>query len=102
MDVTALGNVYWRSDNRSPKWLVVWSRGSKDPHVFTSLTQFRTTVAQEADGSLFSGEPILSGDFRPTPAVADLVETVAQPLPADLAVALGVPEGTKQLGAWHE
>lgn len=102
MDVTALGNIYWRPANRDPKWLVVWSRGAKDPHVFRNLGEFRNMVAQEAQGTLFTGEPVLSGDYRPTAAVTAMISTVAQPLPADLAAKLELPEGTQHLGVWQE
>jgi hypothetical protein len=102
MDVTALGNIYWRPASKDPKWLVVWSRGAKDPHVFRNLSEFRNTVAQEAQGTLFTGEPVLSGDYRPTSAVTAMISTVAQPLPADLAAKLELPDGTQHLGIWQE
>ena len=86
MDVTALGNVYYRADAVSPKWIVVWARRDKDPFVFTTVDQFRAQVHQEETGRLLSGPAILTEDFRlRQPAGKKLIGAIAQPMPEELA-----------------
>lgn len=101
LNVTAAGNVYHRSDNRSPKWLVVWARGPKEPYIFANLGQFRGTVGQETPGLLLTQPAVVPSTYAPTEAVLRSVGAVAQPMPDDLASRVGVPAETKHLGAWR-
>ena len=100
MDVTALGNVYQRSSPELPRWIVVWARREKDPHVFRTLDQFRRTVSQEEPGRLFEGTPVLTNDLKPRPVLTQLASSIAQPIPDRLAEIAAVPPDTKHLGAW--
>jgi hypothetical protein len=100
MDVTALGNVYQRPDTASPRWMIVWSRRDKDPFVFRSVDQFRATVQQEESGAEFTGTRALTPELGPEPALERLYDSVAQPLPDDLAELAGRPVGDQHLGAW--
>ncbi|QDB80172.1 DUF1565 domain-containing protein [Georgenia sp. 311] len=100
MDVTALGNVYVRPDAGSPKWVVVWSRRDRDPYVFRSVADFRRTVNQEGTGTELTGTAALSPDLHPLPVLEQLVASVAQPLPREIAELVGQDEGAQHLGAW--
>jgi len=100
MDVTALGNVYQRPGAASPKWIVVWARRAKDPHVFRTVDQFRRTVHQEETGVMYSGTSVLTKNLRPRPALVRLTRTIAQPIPEELAKQTGHLAGTQHLGSW--
>ena len=100
LNITAMGNVYHRPDDRSPKWLVVWSRADRDPYIFKTLAAFSTTVGQEDPGHLFTGAPIVTPGFDVRSSVDLLAGSVAQPMPDDIAPRAGVVEGTMRLGAW--
>ncbi|WP_406832612.1 right-handed parallel beta-helix repeat-containing protein [Pedococcus sp. KACC 23699] len=100
MGVSANGNVYHRRDTATPTWLVVWSRGSTDPSVFTSLTQMVSTTGQERRGREFVGTAVLSSTGVPTSAVASLAPSVAEALPSDVAARIGRPAGSVHLGIW--
>jgi parallel beta-helix repeat protein len=101
LNVTALGNVYHRSDNRSPRWVVVWARGPKPPYVFETLTEFWEATGQERQSRLLTGESVLTDDLQPEPMIGHLVGAVARPLPVALATKCRVPAGTQHLGAWR-
>ncbi|GAA4422114.1 hypothetical protein GCM10023169_16030 [Georgenia halophila] len=100
MDVTALGNVYQRPDDTSPRWIVVWSRRNEDPYVFRSVAAFRRTVYQEDTGAELTGISALSEGLQPLPVLERLDGYVAQPLPEELAELVGRPEGDRHLGTW--
>ena len=100
MGVTANGNVYHRRDASTPAWLVVWSRGSTDPSVFSSLAQMTATTGQERRGREFLGTAVLSSAGVPTSAVASLAPSVAEPLPSDVAARIGQTAGSLHLGLW--
>ncbi len=102
MDVTAAGNVYQRPDDMSPKWLVVWSRRDKDPHVFRTVADFRITVHQEETGVEFTGTTVLSEDLQPLPVLEELSGSVALPLPDELAELADRTPGSRHLGAWTD
>ena len=46
MGVSSDGNIYQRTNTGTPQWLVVWSSGSTNPLVFTSLSAFSTRRAR--------------------------------------------------------
>lgn len=100
LNVTAASNVYYRHDDRKPRWLVVWARGPKEPYIFKSLSQFRVTVAQETPGGELTGPSALSSSYVPKESITRLVASLAQPLPEDLALRIDVPAETQHLGAW--
>jgi parallel beta-helix repeat protein len=101
LNVTALGNVYHRSDNRSLRWVVVWARGPKPPDVFETLTEFWEATGQERQSRLLTGESVLTDDLQPKPMIGHLVGAVARPLPVALATKCRVSAGTQHLGAWR-
>jgi hypothetical protein len=101
LNITALGNVYYRPDNRSPRWVVVWARGSKPPEVFETLIEFWEATGQERQSRLLTGEPVLTDELRPEPIVSHSVGAVARPLPVALATKCRVAPGMQHLGAWQ-
>ena len=100
MGVSANGNVYHRRDAATPSWLVVWSRGTTDPYVFSTLSAMTAATGQERRGREFTGSAVLSSTGVPTAAVAALAPTTAEPLPADVASLIGRPAGSMHLGLW--
>jgi parallel beta-helix repeat protein len=101
LNITVLGNVYHRPDSGSPRWVIVWARGSKPPDVFETLTEFWESTGQERQSRLITGEPVLTDKFQPEPVIGHLVGPVARPLPVALAAKCRVPAGTQHLGAWQ-
>jgi hypothetical protein len=101
LNVTAASNVYHRPDGKSPKWLVVWSRGPKEPYIFPDVNEFRRTVNQETPGLLITESPVVLSSYAPTEALLQRVSAVAHPMPKDLAARVGVPAESKHLGAWR-
>ncbi|MCD4526676.1 right-handed parallel beta-helix repeat-containing protein [Nocardioides sp. cx-173] len=98
--VRASGNVYHRRDRRSPSWVVVWSRASRDPAVYTSLRGFRSATGQERRSLELVGAPAVTGSLRATKRVASRARTTAVLLPPRLARVLGRRSGERHLGAW--
>ena len=99
MQVTALGNVYRRSSTSAPTWVVVWSTGAGNPQVFTTLPAFKQSTGQEAVSLSLDGAAAVNTNGSPTAAVTNVVGSVAQPLPADLAGLSGRAANSKQLGS---
>jgi parallel beta-helix repeat protein len=97
MGVTANSNVYYRPDSQNPANLVVWSRGPGNPAVYPTLLAFRLATAQEVAGQLIDGVPLLGAVV----SVADSMATNAQPLTATLGRMIGMPTGTRHLGAFN-
>ncbi len=100
LDVQANGNAYQRSDARTPARLVLWSRGSGSPALFSTITDFRAATGQEASHLALNGKRAVTRTFRPTAIVQRRANQVAQPLPADIASACGRSPGGRWLGAW--
>lgn len=98
MKVTALGNVYQRPTTSSPSWVAVWSTGSGNPRVFTSLAAFKAGTGQEAAGLALDGQAATNADGSPSTAVKNVVGSVAQTLPSELGSTL-LPAGSKLLGS---
>ena len=99
MGIRVDNNVYNRTAANQPTWAVVWSRGAGNPSVHTTLTAFTTATGQEVSGTLVTGTAVVAADGRPTPQLPDA--SMARPLPAAVASAVGQPAGTRNLGAWH-
>jgi parallel beta-helix repeat protein len=102
MGVTFNGNVYNRSSSTTPKWVVVWADGAADPKVFTTVAAFTSETGQERRSIAQDGAPLVADDGVAADAVTEQAETVAQPLPADVAAPVGEETGARQLGAWTE
>ncbi|MHA7218352.1 right-handed parallel beta-helix repeat-containing protein [Arthrobacter sp. MDT1-48-3] len=97
MAVTTSGNVFHRSSGSSPAWLVIWSRGSADPAVFTTLGRFRNATGQAKHDMELTGDAIADPmTFRVSDTVRSAV--VAQPLPDRIAGLLRVPSGSLLVG----
>lgn len=97
--ITSDGNVYAPISATAPRWLAAWSRPNTDPHVHTDLASFATVNGQERTSVSYAGQNVLdrSGGLR-----ADVVaraNTVAHPLPAEVAALTGYPQGVRHLGA---
>jgi hypothetical protein len=98
--VRASGNVYHRPDRRSPSWAVVWSRGSRDPAVFTSVGAFRSATRQERRHLDLVGPAAVRPSLRATRRVVSRTSRVVVRLPAGIARVLGRRAGVRHLGAW--
>ena len=98
--ITARGNVYSRPTSTSPTWVATWPSGVTNPHVYTTLSAFRTAKGQESTGAEHTGAAVLDRTFRPTPELAGTTGTTATPLDAGIAALTGRTAGEQHLGAW--
>jgi parallel beta-helix repeat protein len=98
MKVTANGNIYQRSSSRRPVALVRWSRGD-DAASFKSLRAFQRATGQEDRGRQLTDSPAVRRSKRVTVLVARLAAATARPLPRAIARLLGLPTGSRRLGA---
>ncbi|WP_193611438.1 right-handed parallel beta-helix repeat-containing protein [Nocardioides lijunqiniae] len=98
--VRASGNVYRRPDRGSPSWAVVWSRGSRDPAVFTSVGAFRAATSQERRHLDLVGPAAVRPSLRATRRVVVRTGSVAVGLPRSVARLLARRAGVRHLGAW--
>ena len=99
MNIQSDGNVFQRPSASAPKWAVVWSRGTGNPQVFTSIKDFASGTGRDRQSYAVDGAAVLKDRKTLTAAVADLEATVALPIPAAIAEQTGIPAGTRQLGA---
>lgn len=102
MGVTANADVYHRPDNSSPTWLALWSRANVNvnPYTFTSLPSLASTTGQERQGREYVGSTIVDSSGDLAPSVESSASTIAEPLPSDVASAIGRPSGSRHLGKW--
>lgn len=102
MKITANSNVYSRPSASRPTWLAVWSRAdvNKNPYVFTSLSALQSTTGQEKKGKEFVGTPIVDANLNLVASVRGQQASIAEPLPSDVASAIGRPAGSTVLGRW--
>lgn len=98
--IKAAGNVYLRPTSTSPTWVATWPSGATNPHVYATLSAFRTAKGQETTGAEFTGADVLDSTFRPTPALLTTTSTTAQPLDGRIATLTGRTTGEQHLGAW--
>ena len=105
MNIQSNGNVFQRTSTEQPTWAVVWSRGSGDPAVYTSIAAFTMETARDASSLALDADPALAPTAQQpaalAPGVESLVNTVAQPLDAPVAGLVGQAAGTLHLGAWY-
>jgi trimeric autotransporter adhesin len=99
LGVTTNHNVYQRDTSTSPQYVAVWSRGAGNPAVYSDLPAFRTGTGQETTSLYLLGTPAADAEGRVTAAVVDAAGSTAAPLSAELADLIGVPEGSRMLGA---
>ena len=57
--ITTNGNAYHRPSSSSPSYAVIWTSGSTNPHVFTSVSRFRSKTGQESRGKEFTGTAVV-------------------------------------------
>jgi hypothetical protein len=100
--VHASGNVYGRRDRSTPSWVVVWSRGSGDPDVFTSVGAFHRATGEEPRPTDLVGVAVVTSTLRPTQRAAARTGAVAAPLDGRVARLLGRRPGERHLGAWFD
>lgn len=100
MRVSLSGNVYQRRTSSSPAWMVVWSRGHRDPEVFSTVAAFQAATGWEFAHLELTGEPAVGTAWKASDDVTERSSSVALPLPADVAHQLGRPPGVRHLGAW--
>ena len=100
MRITANNNVYGGKSAKKARWAVVWSRANvnTDPHVFTTLKAFTKKTKQETKGLDRMGTAVLDKKLELVKAVKTKSAKTAQPLPAEIASAIGRPAGSKVLG----
>ena len=99
MGVTSNGNVFERFSGR-PNWIAVWSTGAGNPQVFTSLAAFSSASGQDRSSRLYDGRDIATPAGLLASDVRSAESLIAQPLPVDVANAIGVTAGTRRLGSW--
>ncbi len=100
MGIFANGNLYRRAATHAPKWLVVWSSGQPNPHVYETLKAFRASTGQEARGRAARTD-VLTELGWPTSYTNDRASQVSLGLPADIAKYLGKKAGARHLGPWR-
>ena len=100
MNITTNGNIYNRASTASPSWLSIWSRGTSNPSVFTSLAAMRSATGQETRGREHSNGPVVTKTGQLAATIADVASVIALPLPVDVASAAGAPSGRATLGAF--
>jgi hypothetical protein len=92
------GNAYYRVSTSSPRYLVTWPVGLRDPRVYATVAAFRSATGFEQTGAEFSGAPIVDAGYRLVPSVVAQEAAIAQPMPAAVASALGATAGEERLG----
>ena len=65
LDIHANGNAYQRSTARTPSRLVLWSRGSAAPALFSTIPDFRSATGQEASHLALTGKRAVTRLFHP-------------------------------------
>ena len=102
MKITADSNVYGGKKAKKARWAVVWSRANvnRDPHVFMTLKAFTKKTKQEKKGIDRIGKAVVDKNLDLVKAVDAKSDTVAKPLPAEVAKAIGRPAGATELGRW--
>ena len=98
--ITANGNVYNRPSTSSPTWPVIWASGLTNPHVYTSISAFRSAKRQEGTGAEYTGANVLDSAFRPGSTLKAAEAGIAQPLDATIATLTGRTAGERRVGAW--
>ncbi|RMB56830.1 right-handed parallel beta-helix repeat-containing protein, partial [Tessaracoccus antarcticus] len=98
MRVKSEGNAYHRAGPSSPANLVCWANGAKLAS-YKNLADFRSGTGNDLRSSLSEGASILTSSFQLTPAALANSSSVALPIPAAVASAIGVPADTRRLGA---
>lgn len=102
MRIVTNGNVYDRSSATNPQWLTIWSRGSANPAVFSTLSAFRSGTGQEARSREYVGAVVVSPTGVLDPNVQSSANQIALPLPSDIAAQAAQPVGVLHLGAWTD
>lgn len=100
LGIHSSGNIYQRPDRSSPTWAVVWSRGSGNPQVFTSVRAFHDATGQESRHADLVGVAAVTDSLHATEQVTSRTREVAERLPEDIAAGLDRAAGTRHLGAW--
>ena len=68
--------------------------------LFTSLSALQSTTGQEKKGKEFVGTPIVDANLNLVASVRGQQASIAEPLPSDVASAIGRPAGSTVLGRW--
>jgi fibronectin type 3 domain-containing protein len=86
MNITTDNNEYIRSA-ASPTWAMIWSSGSSNPYVYTTLAAFQSAQGKDT-------RSVASDNGAALPACA------AAPLTSAVAALVGQPTGALHMGAW--
>ncbi|MGY1773479.1 right-handed parallel beta-helix repeat-containing protein [Blastococcus sp. SYSU D00813] len=94
--LTLTGNAYLVAGPGDPAAVVTWPEGAAAPVPYPTVAAFRAATGQEAGGAEFPLSALAG--TGPGPELLAAQEAVAG-LPAPVADALGLPAGTRRLGA---
>ena len=64
------------------------------------LSALQSTTGQEKKGKEFVGTPIVDANLNLVASVRGQQASIAEPLPSDVASAIGRPAGSTVLGRW--
>lgn len=97
IELTLTGNAYLVTGPGDPAALVTWPEGAAAPVAYPTVAAFRAATGQEGTGAEFPSSALAGA--APGPELVAAQEAVAVDLPAPVADALGLPAGTRRLGA---
>jgi hypothetical protein len=98
--VTTANNVYNRTTTTTPKWTDVWSSGSVNPYVYTTLSGFQRATGQERSSVAYDGTAVVTVTGVMSSAARTKGTSIAAALPSALAPLAGQPAGTRRMGVW--
>ena len=94
------GNLYQRANANAPKWFGVWSTGAAgNPTVTNTLDLFRSSTGQEKRSRLVEGGALTTSNYALQSAYVKDQAAVARSVPANIASATHLAQGSSVLGA---
>lgn len=97
MKISMGSNAYHRTAAGLPKWSVVWSKGSGNPSVYTTLTDFAKAKPVEKSSFEITSASVIGANQEPTSAVTSK-SGQATALPSNIAQQIGQETGSKRIG----
>lgn len=96
------GNLYSRTVSNVPVNMFLLAQTGANAAGWSTLPPYKTVVAPREEASVeIRGTNALQADFMPTTATNALLTNVPIGLPANIAALIGVPTGTRHVGAWR-
>lgn len=99
MNIKLNSNLYHRTSPSEPTWLAIWSRGPKNPGVFTTLKDYTAATGQESRGLEYIRDAVVGDDFRLSDDLVGVANDAATAVPDEIADAIEIDRGTKVMGA---